>query len=342
MKFIKRLKNYIYIKRLNNLIKSYKYVHIMFNDKFNKPFVDFLNQHFNNDEHLILCKHFFKEFPMPTGKNVIEINSLKGLKFDNCDKLICHSLFDPDLVDYLYNNQNLLKEKAHWVIWGGDLYQAPRDEKSDLVRRLFKGYIACIQGDELLAKEKYNSNANLYYALYQPVITESILNQIHPHKSDFINIQINNSADVTVIDMLQTLSKFKDKNINIYTILSYGDKDCINEILKTGKSIFKDKFKPIMDFMNPTEFAQHIANLDIVIFNQNRQQGVGNAFLAGYYGKKIYIKKFLTSYKYLTNLGLEIFDTDAIKDLSFNEFVAITQEQISKTKKSAKIYYDES
>ena len=42
MGFIKNINNYFYNQKINKRIKSYKYVHIMFNDKFNKPVVDFL------------------------------------------------------------------------------------------------------------------------------------------------------------------------------------------------------------------------------------------------------------------------------------------------------------
>ena len=45
----------------------------MFNDKFNKPYVDFLNKNFGKNEHLILCKKWFSEHPFPLGENVIEI-----------------------------------------------------------------------------------------------------------------------------------------------------------------------------------------------------------------------------------------------------------------------------
>ena len=41
----------------------------MYNDKFNKPFVDFLNANFNKNEHMILCckKHSVDLYPFPEG-----------------------------------------------------------------------------------------------------------------------------------------------------------------------------------------------------------------------------------------------------------------------------------
>ena len=142
-------------KAINERLHNAKYVHIMHNDKFIKPFVDFLNRNFDKEEHLVLCKRWCKQFSFPEGKNVIEINSLADLKFENVEKIFCHSLFDDELVKYLYKHKNILKEKAYWVIWGGDLYNAQRDEINDYVRCNFKAYIN--KCDESVCREKYNA-----------------------------------------------------------------------------------------------------------------------------------------------------------------------------------------
>lgn len=74
-------------KAINERLHNAKYVHIMHNDKFIKPFVDFLNRNFDKEEHLVLCKRWCKQFSFPEGKNVIEINSLADLKFENVEKI---------------------------------------------------------------------------------------------------------------------------------------------------------------------------------------------------------------------------------------------------------------
>ena len=152
---IYKIRDSIKLLKLNNKIKNAKYIHLMFNDKFNKPFVDFLNRNFDNNEHIVLCKRWCEEHPFPEGKNVIEIKTLRGLDFTKANKIICHSLFDLELVDYLYSHQDILKNKAYWVMWGGDLYEAPRDEKNDFVRKNFFAYCAVANGDEKIAQKKF-------------------------------------------------------------------------------------------------------------------------------------------------------------------------------------------
>ena len=144
---------------INEKLKNYKYAHIMFNDKFNKPLVDFLNRNFNIKEHIILCQRWYKDFPFPTGDNVFEMINLEKLEIpDNIEKIIFHSLLGGEYAEYLYKHQDILKNKAYWVIWGADLYEAPRDEINDFVRANFKGYTDIT--DEEYAKNKYNIDKN--------------------------------------------------------------------------------------------------------------------------------------------------------------------------------------
>ena len=346
MKIKEIIKNISLISKVNREIKKYKYIHLMYNDKFNKPFVDFLNKNFDTKEHLVLCKQWIKDekvAPFPVGENVVKIHSLFGLNLEskNIEKIIIHSLFDKEVVIYLKNHPDILKNKAYWVIWGGDLYGKNEKEKEIFVKKNMKGYVACIAGDELVAKNKYNSNSLLFSAPYTIPTTPEIVKNIVPLKSSgTINIQINNSSDKTIIEMLDILGKFKDENIKISTVLSYGNKDCKQEIAQKGREIFGEKFNPIWDFMSPEEYTRHIANLDIIIFNQNRQQGVGNAILAAYYGKKIFIKKEVTSYKYLTDKNICVFDTNTIPTLKFEEFVSNPPEIQDKTKAGGAIFFN--
>ena len=321
MKLFKKIKKYFDNLKIQNKINKAKYIHLMFNDKFNKPYVDFLNDNFNQEEHIVLCKRWFKEHLFPEGANVFEIEKLKSFKFNKASKIICHSLFDVDLIDYLYEHQDILKDKAYWCIWGGDLYNAPRDEKNDFVRQNFKGYVALVQGDELIAKEKYNSLSETFFAPYLFPINERILDEIQPAKKDFIKVQINNSCDDTTLEMLDVLSKFKNENIKITTILSYGKMQFKDEIVKKGKEIFADKFEFVEKYMNAEEYAQHLAQNDILILNQNRQQGVGNTIASACLGTKIYIKENISTNKFLNNVGIKIYNTENLHSSSFEELI---------------------
>ena len=312
------MKVFSYKKYKTLVSNNYKYIHVMWNDKFNKPFVDFLNRNFDASEHLILCKHIFQQFPFPEGDNVVEIENLKGLKLTKDQKLICHSLFDDELVDWLYRNKSILKKQAYWVIWGGDLYNAPRDKKNDFVRKNFKGYMVFANNDKKVLIDKYGTVANSFYPIEYPLCLD--VSSIEPIKNDFLKIQINNSADDTTLEMLDVLSKFKNENIKITTILSYGKIEYKDEIIKKGKEIFGDKFEYLDKMLSPLDYAKHIASLDVFIANQNRQQATANIDMCLYFNKKVFIKSNISTFDMYTSLGYKIFDTYSIDEQTFSEF----------------------
>lgn len=332
IKFMQRLITKYKEKRkangINKIIKRYKFIHIMFNDKFNKPFVDFLNRNFDTKEHLILCKRWHK-YPFPRAENVIEIQTLKNLNFSNAEKIFCHSLFDSELVDYLYNHQDILKEKSYWQVWGGDLYEAPRDEKNDFVRENIFAYIT--GGDRNIIIGKYGGGQKRFFsASYIFPVGLDILNVTKKHKHKELVIQINNSCDYTTIEMLHILSKFKDRNIRIITILSYGNLEFKNNIMDIGKQVFGDKFNYINEMLSPSEYAQHLANIDILILNQRRQQGVGNTQASLYLGNKVFIRSDVTTYKDFNDLGIKIYDSKDIVNLNFDDFSSYPERKTNK------------
>ncbi len=321
VKIFSKIKNNI----INYRIRHCKYVHLMFNDKFNKPYVEFLNRNFNSSEHLILCRETMN-FPFPYAENVIKIKSLEEINLDvpNVKKIICHSLFDVNVLMYLYQHPDILC-KAYWVIWGGDLYNAPKDEINTFVRNNIKGYVAVIDGDQGLAAQRYSQKAELFHAPYVDPITTDMLRNARRGKSDIQQVLINNSCDKTTLDMLDVLSKFKSENICINTILSYGDMAYKEQIVKKGQDVFGNKFNFIDTFMAPEVYTDFLAGMDVVVLNQNRQQGVGNCLAASALGAKLYVKSDLSTFSYLQQNGIMPFDTYDIENLDFSCFVQYTE-----------------
>lgn len=326
-----RLNKYLVQRRVNNA----KYVHIMFNDKFNKPFVDFLNKNFNNTEHLVLCKKFHKKFCMPTGNNVIEIREIQNINFKNAKRIICHSLFDSEIIDILYKNTYYLS-KALWIVWGGDLYEAPRDVKNDTVRNNVKGYLGDI--DEEYIVQNYRPKGKFWRFFYVFPITSEMLSNTTEHNRKSIRIQINNSCDQSTLEILDILSRFKNENIIITTVLSYGNMEYREEIVRKGQEIFHEKFIPLYDFLPPAQYAQHLSENDLLILNQPRQQGFGNTLASLFLGKKIFIKNSTTTYSYLRKNGFLIYDTETIGETSFRELCCNMYQM--KNTQLAKRYFD--
>lgn len=309
------------------IIANAPIVHIMFNDKFNKPFVDFLNRNFDPHQHLILCKRTSNCIarPFPVGENVIEIESIQhiDLRSPKIEKIICHSLFMGDLVDKLYAEPELLK-KAYWKFWGGDLYNAPRDEKNDFVRGNFKAYIANI--DQELIKQRYKATGKFFGGFYQNMGDANILSQVQINPQQKVRIQINNSADATTLEMLEVLAKFKDEDIIITTVVAYGSAHQ-EAIIKKGIEIFGNKFQYLDKMLDFKDYAQHLANNTIFIACHNRPQGYGNVALSVALGVKVFVKKEISTYRLLESFGVVVYDTNELINMSFSDFICYGEEE---------------
>lgn len=339
MKLYDRIK----LSLLKRRLKRVKYVHLMFNDKFNKPFVEFLNRNFKQKEHLILCKRSLP-FDFPKAKNVVEVLAYRKLNFANVDKIICHSLFDLEVIDYLYNHRDILQKKACWMIWGGDLYNAPRGEMHDYVRSNFRAIITDVDGDARVYYERYKSSAICYNAGYTFPITREMMERFshceHEKKKNFI-IQVNNSCDISTLQMFDYLQHCRNENVCIITPLSYGQMEYREAIIEKGRSLFGDKFRYIDKMLSPDEYTRHLSQVDILILNQNRQQGLGNCIAVLSMGGKVFIRSEISTYAHFMNMGIRIYESERVKDMSYEELVCYDEQQKKANMDRAHIFTDE-
>lgn len=331
---------------LNDEGNNYKYVHIILNDKFCCPFIEFINEQFDKNEHVFIVARIFNDLPFPKAENVYEFYRLKNMDFSSAKikKVILHSLCVGQL-EYWAQHVELLQKKVYWMIWGGDLYDAPRTEIDDLVRKSFRGYISDTDGDCKVAKEKYQlGNEKIFIdAAYTFPITMKMIESAQKQRKehDYVQIQINNSCDWTIIDMLKELGKFKDRNIRVVCSLSYGEgEDCKREIIKTGKEIFDDKFDYLDKFCSPQEYAYWLAENDVYILNQNRQQGLGNSFASLALGAKLYIKSSVTTYHHFSDKGIKVYDTLDIQNITYEELITYDAETRKENQNKVKYFFD--
>lgn len=332
------------LKEINKTISKYKFIHLMHNDKFGVPLIDFLNKYFDDKENLFIYhSHVYEDkFALPTCENFINIDSIKELKLNqkSANKIIVHGLFSTEVIDWLYKHPKILK-KSYWMIWGGDLYCKDKESKKELyVKKNFKGYFCGYDGE--FAKKKYGFKGSIHEIHYSFPITIEVINNFRElkQKNDCQIIQINNSCDKSTIEILEILSKFRDENIKIRAILSYGDMIFKDEIIKVGEELFGDKFEPITEYIKPEEYTKILSQNDILILNQQRQQGVGNLTTSLCLGTKVFIRSDVTTYKYLNNNGCKIFDTLQLKELPFNELISYDESIKNQNIKNANKYYD--
>lgn len=331
-----------------------KILHVMHNDKFIKPYIKFINDNFNKEEHyFLIISGVSKEIiQVPNYSNVHYINDLKiknktlqvFLSFLplsyilvknslGSNKIYFHSFHNKRMILFLFIFRKFLK-KSNWIVWGGDLYEY-EERKDSFVNKIWykiedyvKSNIAYVNTlvpeDYKKAKEYYLIKGKYKKAQYVSDINFNFIDSLIPDKKEEIYIQIGNSATSSNnhFEIIDTLSKFKNEKIKIFCILSYGDKEYGKKVAEYGEQIFGNKFIGIFDFMPINKYWNYLKNIDILVLDHNRQQGLGNITMLSYFEKKIYLRDDISSWSYLTqDIGLKLNSFENIKNETFEEFL---------------------
>ena len=226
-------------------------------------------------------------------------------------------------------------DRVVWKVWGGDLYwhTEVKEGKYKIYEflRAFTikrfGYVSADHFEFELVKKYYHTYAENICTTY-PRIFFAFPKQV-PH--DYISIIVGNSRDPSNehIDALRLLSRFKDENIRIYVVLSYGDCPVgyVENVNRVGTDYFGDKYVPITGMMDLKTYHQFLSNVDIMICNHRRQQARGNLFAMLKYGKKVFIRSGISTEEVFNEYGLKFFLTDDIESTSFSSFVAFSESE---------------
>ena len=143
-----------------------------------------------------------------------------------------------------------------------------------------------------------------------------------------INILIGNSADPTnnYLDAFRWLKKqcrHLSQSVNIYTVLSYGSELHKAEVIKYGKSMFGERFFPVVSYIDRDKYLSWVNSMDVIIMYHNRQQAVGNIMTAITLGKPVFMKACSPVYMMLKEQGCSsVYD---VKEVSFENIEDIIQ-----------------
>ncbi len=287
-------------------------VHLHSDSFFINPFIGFITDNYGTEDHRIVVyrKGDYKREEADSSivyyyKGKKDIGTLyKMLK--KADKIVIHSLgIEMEMLLLLYMHKNLCR-KTVWIIWGSDLYwkrDRSRDMMSNIIEHMRKKiislfpYIGClVTGDYELAVKWYRTDAAMYRVNYPDKDERKIVDALAPYdkgNDGAVNIVIGNSGTPSNghKEVCEQLKRWKDENIKIYLPLSYGVPEYIEEVKTLYKDEFGDKAVIVDKLMPLEEYLKFLSTMDIGIFNNNRQQALGNIFALMYMGKGVYLKE---------------------------------------------------
>ncbi len=295
-------------------------------EKFILPYIDFVEENFDTKKHMFFLRGNEQNYPDLAKKNFVKwINKKTVLEFikqmNKAEKIIYHGLWFEKLLYVIFFQPWLLKKSYH-VLWGGDFYFPEKQDFYFMKKKIIKNmghFITYIRGDYELVKKWYGAKGQYHECIMYPsnLFKQYKKDNSNRGKKNYIAIQVGHSATPNNkhMEIFKKLEKYKNEEIVVYSPLSYGEKDYAEEVSLLGKEIFGEKFKPILDFMPFEKYIEFLSDIDIAIFNHNRQQGMGNIITLLGMGKKVYMRSDITSWEMFGEIGVKVFDVEDEIDL---------------------------
>ncbi|HHV04654.1 MAG TPA: TDP-N-acetylfucosamine:lipid II N-acetylfucosaminyltransferase [Bacteroidales bacterium] len=341
-------------------------VHLLPDSLYSKKFLEVLAinteaiKHFvllpENPKYIDISSPLFGSLDIACFSRKNRIQRISCLKeyVEKTDKLVAHYLDDNVLLLLLCYPS--LANKVCWVLWGGDLYYRvirPHDIKSWLREKARERVIPqipqvgmLVDGDYELLKKWYGFRGKrheLFYPLPSPLGTYSVDNNMEVERE--IKILVGNSADPSnnhkeIFEVLAS-KKLSEWNIKIICPLSYGDRNYASQIANYGRSLLGERFSPLFDFMSCDKYVAFMGNMNIVIMNHRRQQGLGNILLALSLGKKVYVRSDTTSYAFFKSRNIEVYDTLRIKFQSVEDLLTCDASEAKDISSKIKSYFSD-
>lgn len=264
-------------------------------------------------------------------ENVYYVDNYKHI-FDRDHLINIINLSDKIIISGLFETMNALSRfndkqfnKTYVQFWGGDFYGYKNEAKFYQIRykrrrnRLIhccskcKGLIFLIDGEY----EKFKSITHVEKKFFiapvpgDPLAFKDIdFGVLRAQKNKTKKIVLGNSATQTNKheEIIRILADRKnEKGIGVNCPLAYGDDVYRDKIIEYGKEKLHDAFMPITFFMPYSKYVEFLSTCDVGIFNNDRQQALGNLYALLAMGKKVYIRDDTSMWRFFRDKGFKVY-----------------------------------
>ena len=237
--------------------------------------------------------------------------------------------------------KSILK-KIVWRTWGGELFFSR--ESKNILRSLlsaplnsvlaerYKGFRAFGVANlvDVLEVERRLPGMQCFHMSYSTPDFDSLAlasESLHPNSDEEdrpVEILVGHSGyegdhHKTI---LRKLSRFKNENIRVNLVLSYGDSNYIEEVAELGDRLFGKKCRIIKDFMPKADYGRFLKSMDVAILDDMRSSALGNFSALVAMEKSLYINALGVYREAMEVEGLPYRLTDDIDNMSFSDFAS--------------------
>lgn len=202
---------------------------------------------------------------------------------------------------------------------------ANRETKRERLQRI--DYFALPYKEEYEAERKIlKLKIPFFKFCYYPL--EKILDMDSPLNYDKNSLLIGHSgfSNGNHLDIVHKLKNKLPKGLKVFMPLSYGDENYIGNVITNINKVIPD-ITYLRHFMPLEEYTQLLSEVKIAIFNNRRQQGMGNIVSLLYLGAKVYLSEKNSLYLFFRNNDIYIFsyEKDLRKKSSLSEGLTLPQ-----------------
>lgn len=269
---------------------------------------------------------------------------LARAEMERADVVIWHGLLSGAKRFLIPLLNKRIMDKSMWIIHGIDLYNwkieefGPRSAAINLLNYLTRKGMPKVglifQGDEQAYRERFGKRARTFYLPY-PIAEDSFDTMeayrcAPPRANGKLYVQVAHNAHIfnNHEKILDSIAHFSDENIRVIIPLSYGtvwyneQQGYVNTIRNKAAAIFGDKAVCLKRLMPRDEYSKLLCNIDISVYQSDRQNALGNLLKSLYTGNKVFLSPRSPLYKFFVSKGIEIGNSDEISSMTFEQFSA--------------------
>ncbi len=328
-------------------MKHYKYIHFFWHDdlKFNPRIVEMINAPKNGfvvEEHLFVTPYINVYNSISKYDNVImyETTNPSSAKMINeyaphGEWLFVHSL--PVWYEALRIKPKYRK-KIIWRTWGHEFtYMAPKPKQplKNLIKKVVNFFVkrevnqfraVGIAGtvDELDIKKRFGNVPTFlmgYPTWYsEKAFCEAIDISAKEHSTTNVLVGHSGHSIDNHIEIMDALEKYREEKIQLYFILSYGDKEYTKKVKEYAEKNWGNKASIISEFLPYEDFLKLCGKMDIVFLDGHQSYALGNVGVLLSLRKKFFLRRNGILHQAFQKDSLPFNCSDEIAKMSFEEF----------------------
>ena len=334
---------------MNNKVRI---IHILHRSRFTVDYVEFMRTYFENFEHGFIMLKDGEAIQLDSWEEIYLINNFDQLYVDSeinklllrANKIVASGIFN--MIDALYKCGDAILSKCYFHFWGGDFYRYRYIPFKWSLRNLHKDKFLlkkCINKAAAvvnLIEEDYDELKKImgikdvkHFAAPMCINPKEDIDYVFYRNlektSSACRILVGNSATVhnQHQEILELLSKYRDENIEIFCPLSYGWKEYGDSVIEMGKKLFGEKFHSLTEQMPKDKYVEFLASCDIGIYNNNRQQAMGNISILARLGKKVYLRDDTAMWSRFEKVGYRFNRISELQDANLDDIIEYSEEQ---------------